>query len=303
MIMAKIFPVVLMMVIGLVCRRKKIISEEGINGLKTLATSFMLPVLLFHTLATTSYSGNTFRIVAVMFLQLCLAFLLGMILKKLIPSMGRFLPFLVSGFEGGMLGYPLYTVLYGEEYLSNMATLDIANTVFVFTIFLAVLVSMVNGSFKTADMIGNVLHSPVFWGVFLGIWAGLSGAAPAFLSTLPGQIYIAAKDMLVSSVSAIILIVVGYGMNFESSLLRECGRAVLARFLIQGVLLVITMFLLKETLTTPEAKTALVLYSFLPTTFVVPVYAKNERDGAYLSTSISMYSVITIIVFILLTLV
>lgn len=290
-----------MVAIGLLCKKKNIISGEGISGLKTLATGFMLPVLLFHTLATTVYTGSTLRVVVVMFFQLCLAFLLGMLLKKAVPTLGPFLPFLVSSFEGGMMGYPLYTVLCGESSLSNMATLDIANTVFVFTIFIAILMSTVSGSFEINGMVSNVLHSPVFWGVFLGIIVGVSGIAEPFLCTDAGQIYLASKDMLVSAISAIILIVVGYGLSLDKSVLTECSRAVVARVVIQGLLLLLTLFLLKNILVTSEARVALILYSFLPPTFVVPVYAKSDRDSAYLSTTISIYSVITIIVFVVLT--
>ena len=51
MILVKIVPVVLMVCLGLLCRKMQIITREGIEGLKTLATGFMLPVLLFNTLA------------------------------------------------------------------------------------------------------------------------------------------------------------------------------------------------------------------------------------------------------------
>lgn len=301
MVLVKITPVILMVTIGVLCRKKKIISREGISGLKTLATGFMLPILLFHTLATTTYTENTFRIVIVMFFQLCISFLLGMFLKKVLPSLGSFLPFIVSGFEGGMLGYPLYTVLCGEKLLSNIATLDIANTIFVFTIFLAMLMSIVSGSFEIRGMVSNVLHSPVFWGVFLGIFTGILGVTKTFLTTSAGQIYLASKDMLVSAISAIILIVVGYGLSLDKSVIKECVRAVAARIMIQGLLLFVTLFLLKRVLVTAEAQIALILYSFLPPAFVVPVYAKTEIDSVYLSTTISIYAVITIVVFAILT--
>lgn len=303
MIFTKIVPVILMVLIGFSCKRFRIISEEGVNGLKTLATDFMLPVLLFNTLATTVYTGQTAMIIGAMFLHLCLAFILGMIARKRFPSLGVFLPFIVSSFEGGMLGYPLYMVLFGEGQLSNVATLDIANTIFTFTIYLAFLTSQVTGSFAIKDMVGNVLHSKVFWGVFLGIVLGLTGLFNGFLNTAIGQTYDACQQMLTSAISAIILIVVGYGLSFRREVLSQCCKAILARIAISAALLCVTMLLLGSIMNTPEKIAALILYTFLPPTFVVPTYAKTENETQLLSTTISLYCVFTILVFVVLTII
>lgn len=301
MIFTKIVPVILMILIGFCCRRFRIISEEGVSGLKILATDFMLPVLLFNALATTNYTKETALIIGVMFLHLCLAFVLGMIIRKRFPSMGAFLPFIVSTFEGGMLGYPLYMVLFGEGQISNMAMLDIANTIFTFTIYLAFLTAQVNGSFAIKDMASNVLHSKVFWGVFLGIILGITGVFGAFLDTTIGQTYDACQQMLTSAISAIILIVVGYGLSFRKDVLAQCVKSILARIILSAALLCLTMFLLKPVMNGSEKIAALILYTFLPPTFVVPTYAKTEKESQLLSTTISLYCVFTIIVFVALT--
>lgn len=303
MIFTKIVPVVLMILIGFACRKFKIISSEGINGLKTLATDFMLPVLLFHTLATTVYTRQTALIIGVLFLHLCLALALGMLIRKRFPSMGAFLPFIVSSFEGGMLGYPLYMVLFGEAQLSNIATLDIANTIFTFTLYLAFLTSQVNGSFAPKDMARNVMHSKVFWGVFLGIVLGVMGVFDRFLDTAVGQTYDACQQMLTSALSAIILIVVGHGLSFKKEVLSQCLRSILGRIAINGVLLCLTLFLLRSVMNAPEKIAALILYTCLPPTFVVPTYAKTEKETQILSTTISLYCVFTILVFIALTII
>lgn len=301
MVLIKIFPVILMVLIGLFCRKTGMITAEGMEGLKTLATKLMLPVLLFHTLATTEYTLSTFYIIGIMLLELSIAFIIGMSIKKAAPSVGMFFPFLVTSFEGGMLGYPLYAVLCGESQLSNIATLDIANTIFVFTVFLAFLTASVSGKIQPSEMISNVFHSPVFWGVFLGIIVGVTGVLRLFLDTMAGALYMAAKDMITSALSAVILIVVGYGFSFDRAVLEKCGKAVVGRMAIQGAMLAVIMILLKDIFAAAEMKTALILYLFLPPTFVIPAYAKTEEDGIYLSTTISLYSVFTIVVFTLLT--
>ena len=111
MVLIKNSPVILMVLIGFFCRKTEMITTEGMEGLKTLATSLMLPVLLFHTLATTEYTSATIAVIGIMLLALSAAFIIGMLIKRAVPSAGIFFPFLVTSFEGGMLGYPLYAVL------------------------------------------------------------------------------------------------------------------------------------------------------------------------------------------------
>ena len=55
---------------------------------------------------------------------------------------------------------------------------------------------------------------------------------------------------------------------------------------IQGAILAVIMILLKDMFATAEMKTALILYLFLPPTFVIPAYAKRKRMVFYLSTTI-----------------
>lgn len=301
MALIKIFPVILMVLIGLFCKKTSMITAEGMEGLKILATNVMLPMLLFHTLATTKYTSVTVYIIGIILLELSVTFVIGIFIKKAIPSMGIFFPFLITSFEGGMMGYPLYTVLCGESQLFNIATLDIANTIFVFTVFLAFLTASVNGEVQPSEMIRNVLHSPVFWGVFLGIIMGVTGTLRLFLDTVAGTLYMATKDMITSALSAVILIVVGYGLSFDREVLEKCGKAAVGRMAIQGAMLLILIIFFKDIFVTEEMKIALILYLFLPPTFVIPAYAKTEEDSSYLSTTISLYSVFTIVVFSLLT--
>ena len=301
MIFQKIIPVIVMIMIGVICRRKQIISSEGINGLKILTTSFMLPVLLFHTLAVTEYTWGTLLIVGIMLFQLCLAFGIGFVVRKCFPSIGTLFPYFAASFEGGLLGYPLYGVLCGIEHLADIAMLDIANTMFVFTIFIALLMAEMEGNFMVDRMIRNVLHSPVFWGVFLGIVVGISGIIKENLNTAIGQIYLAVKDMMTSALSACILVVVGYGMSMKKSVLVDCGKSVGIRFVIQAMLLVVVLFLLREVYNTVPMRSAIVLYAMLPPTFVIPAYVKTEKDSTFISTATSMYAIITILVFAVMT--
>ena len=77
-----LFPVLGMMLIGMFCRKSRLLSEKGFQDLKTLMTQIILPIAVFHALATAEYSMQLFGLVGLMLVFMILPFLL------VIPSSG-----------------------------------------------------------------------------------------------------------------------------------------------------------------------------------------------------------------------
>ena len=132
-----ILPVLVMLVLGMACRKLKLLTKSGIDNMKLLVTNIMLPVAIFHALATADYSVETWKLVGIMFVMLVVSFGVGFLLKPLMNGEYRkYLPFMVSVYEGGLMAYPLYTSLCGQENLSQIAVLDIAGLLFGFSIYM-----------------------------------------------------------------------------------------------------------------------------------------------------------------------
>ena len=130
-----VLPVLVMIVVGMLCRKWKILTRDGINNMKVLVTNVMLPVAIFHALATAEYNKETGILVGIMFVMLVVSFSIGFLLRPLMPAerYRKYLPFMVSVYEGGSMAYPLYTSLCGAENLSQIAVLDIAGLLFGFS--------------------------------------------------------------------------------------------------------------------------------------------------------------------------
>ena len=43
-----VLPVLVMIVVGMLCRKWKILTRDGINNMKVLVTNVMLPIAIFH---------------------------------------------------------------------------------------------------------------------------------------------------------------------------------------------------------------------------------------------------------------
>ena len=77
-----VLPVLLMLFLGAFCRRKAIISREGIQALKTAAVQIALPAVLLHTFAVTQYTFRDVMIPLIMFAVCVAAWLLGKALGR-----------------------------------------------------------------------------------------------------------------------------------------------------------------------------------------------------------------------------
>ena len=54
-----VLPVLVMIVVGMLCRKWKILTRDGINNMKVLVTNVMLPVAIFHALATADCNAGS----------------------------------------------------------------------------------------------------------------------------------------------------------------------------------------------------------------------------------------------------
>ena len=116
-----------------------------------------------------------------MFTVMALTFGLGFLLR---PAIGKpynkYLPFVVSVYEGGMIAYPLYTSLVGAENLSVIAMIDISGLLFCFGIFCNVLVQMEEQTkVSVGNVVVNALKNPAFIATVLGVIVGLTGEPDA----------------------------------------------------------------------------------------------------------------------------
>lgn len=298
-----VLPVFVMLALGMTCCRLKLISREGMDGIKLLATNIMLPVVLVDALGTAEYNTTTLLILVVMFVQLLIALFAGYLLRPVIGGSGKYLPFLTASFEGGMMGYPLYMAICGTAMLSNIATLDMANCIFTFTVYLTLITAAGKGKSTGKDLLHTVLRAPAMYGVAIGILLGVTGLLPKLASSSVGGIYSALVSMITTPVSALILLCVGYDLQMDKRVLAAAGKSAVIRLVLQAVLLVGVWAILSRFVTEREMLIAIVLYAFMPPCFMSPLYAVEEKDKAYTSTTISLYTLISIAAFTVLTVV
>ena len=208
---------------------------------------------------------------------------------------------MVCVYEGGMMAYPLYTSLCGSEHLSQIAVLDIAGLLFGFSVYMGMLGQVENGEkIDVKKLFFSALKTPAFIASILGIIAGLSKVILAVLDSPFGGVYQSVENILTTSVTAIILLVVGYSMELNAKLLKPCIATIILRVLLQAVMiagvLVAVHYLVGDD---RLVNLAIISYMSAPATFSMQTFMKDEEGSAYVSTTNSMYCLVSILVYII----
>ena len=292
-----VLPVLLMLLIGMLCRKKALISPGGVDALKTVAVQIGLPAVLLHTFASAEYSLATLVVPLVMFLLCVLAWLLGRAAGRALGMKSRFVPFLTTGFEAGMLGYALFTLLYGPDRLADFARIDLGQVLFVFTLYKILIQKEEKEQASLLRLLKEMALSPIILAIAAGVLLGVSGAYAALAPSGVSGLLDACTDFISAPVAALILLAIGYDLVLKDIPWREALQAAGLRLAIMAALGAAALLLFR--LLWPEARweKALCLMFLLPPPFVLPVFSEDEAQRVYLSSVLSLSTLIALLGF------
>lgn len=292
-----VLPIILLLGLGVLCRKKQIIKTEGLAGIKSVVSDICLPVVLFNAFFTAKYSTTVVITFFAVYIGFGIALLLGFALRRLAAPHGKFFPFLLASAEGGMLGYALYGVLMGEQ--SGFASVDLGQTVFAYTIFLGSLLSVDGQKPSAVKLVKNIVTNKCCIGMALGILLGATGVGAWVLNSAAGGIVTNIISAITAPTSALVLIIVGYELDLDKSLLKPVAVTVVTRLVIMAVLLVVTSFIIFRIVPyDPSLQIALMVLYALPAPFIIPLFADVGDEGKYISTSLSVHTLCTIVLFV-----
>ena len=299
-ILRVVLPVLLTLLTGVLCRKKRLMDRAGIDALKTVAVQIGLPAVLLHTFAAAEYSLATLIVPLIMFLLCVLAWLLGKALGQKLNMRNRFVPFLTTGFEAGMLVYALFILLYGSERLADFARIDLGQVLFVFTLYKALLGMEGEEKPDPRRLFREMALSPIILALAAGVLLGVMGAYQALIPSGAAAVLDACTDFISAPVSALILLAIGYDLVFRDIPWREAMKAAGLRLLIMAVLCAGTILLFRMLWPQSQWEKAVLLMFLLPPPFVLPVFSADESQRVYVSSVLSLSTLIALLGFVLL---
>ena len=298
-ILSMVLPVLAMILIGRLCAVQGILNDERHAGLKSIIGDILLPVVLFNAFFTAQYDGKLLLVFALVFASCLIALAAGFALKKFVKPYDKYMPLLMTSFEGGMLGYALYALVAGQSQTAIYAMVDIGQTMFAYTVFLAALKSAEGGRMSPKAMVSNMIHNKACIGMTLGIVLGALGVHKAIAPTSFGVVLTELISFITAPTSALILLVVGYQLNFSKKLMKPVAITLALRTVVMAAVFGIVSAILFAII--PYDKLlmlALMLQYTLPAPFIIPLFADLKEDGEYVSTSLSMGTLLSVVLFV-----
>lgn len=287
-----VLPVLLALVVGMMCREKNFLSREGIDALKKVVINITLPAVLVNALATAQYDRASIIVPAVIFLACCLALVIGIGLAKLM-KLGKLPAYLATGFECGMLGYALFALLFPDEATSHFAIPDLGQTVFVFTLYKALL----SGKSGKKAVVRDIITSPIIWAIVAGVLLGATGLYGAMETVGISSVLNSLTSFISAPTGMIILLVVGYDLDLRQIKWKDTAGFIILRLVTMAVLLAIVLGLNEYVLNGVMHTGAIILMFLLPPPYVLPIFSTDESQRARLSSAISALTLVTMILF------
>lgn len=298
MIGQSLFPVLAMLLLGVLARKTRVLAPEGAAGLKALVMNITLPAVVLSTLMSAEYTGDLWLLAGMMLLAATAAWLMGKALTRVLPGASPMLPYMTSGFEAGMIGYALVTTLYGAENLLYMAVMDVGQMIFIFTIYLASLNAVQGDRSGFRENAVSMLKTPVVDAAILGLLLGASGWGARILDTDVSAVLKTTMEFVAAPTGAVILLVVGYGLELGKIEWRGVRTACLSRLVILTLLGGVMIFFETRLFAPNTVLYAITALEFmLPAPYLLGLVVRDPAQRATVSSVLSLSTLWTIAVF------
>lgn len=291
-----IVPIFVAIFLGILARRKNMVTPQEVKGLQQYVMKFGLPCVLFNSCLTSNLGTESLT---------SMALLLPLVLISSIWAFGarrkKFkyhnLPLLFSAQESGMLGIPLFMALYGAEEAYRVGVFDMTQSLIAIPV-IAILAADAGANPSVRDIIKKVVQSPLLIMSILGLVLNLSGAAVWLNQIGIGGIITETTGFLAQPVSAVILFSVGYNFALNKDNLEQIIKISAIHFIlfvIFGLIMQGAMLLLPSVDT--ETKWAILIYSTLPPSFLSPGLGKKDEEYTVASGVCSLLTVVSLMIF------
>ena len=230
---------------------------------------------------------------AVVYVAMGVMLILAFLAAKLQKNASKLSPFVSTCFEAGMLGLPLFSLLFPDESVSKFAILMLGHDLFVFTLYKTLLVGKTDLKAIGKDLI----TSPTLIGVLLGLLVGATGLYGQLHKWGVGGILDSVTGFVSAPTAAIILLCMGYDFVPKEIPWKKTIKLIAVRLVIAAVLLVGLIFLNRKVLNNMIFEGALIILFIAPPPFIIPVLANEPAERAEISASLSAMTLLTMILF------
>jgi len=300
-IVNRVLPILFLIGLGAWIRRSHFLSERTVEDLKKIAVYLALPAVLFVSFLKVDLQP-AYLVTFVLVFGLCLALYgLGVWLRPRLAGEHPTFPFLMTGFEYGMLGVSLFGTAYGLENIGAIAIIDLGHEIFIWFVFLALLLMRRDGLRGPGQLAGAFFRSPVILAILAGLAGNVLGASDFLYNSPVTGALMDTLGFLSALTVPLILIIVGYGIQLDRAGIRAALPVIGARLAVLvpvGAILILGVVRGLLGLGRPF-EAALFTLLVLPPPFIIPLYMPDggEDEQRYVNNVLTLYTIVSVALF------
>lgn len=286
-----ISPIFVTVFLGIFARRRKALSPDEVQGMQRFVIKFCIPCLLFRSCLTADITPQALSCMVMLPpIQMLGIFWSYRARQRRYPYHN--LPFLFVCKETGMMGIPLFMILFGTDQAYQMGVWDLAQAMISFAM-IGILSAAPDEDPSPKAVFKQMATSPLMLMSILGIVLNLGGLWNGIAAAGMDAVVMDTVSFLAQPVSAVMLFCVGYnfelgagnrGTIFRLTAIHVFASAALC-LIVQGVLLLVPGVGVMT-------RWAALLYFLLPTSYLTPGLGRNSQDYTIASGVCSLTTVI-----------
>jgi len=301
LVVSKLMPVILIIILGWVLRKIKLINDDGSTLLKRLIVNVGLPCVFFLSFLKMTITASLIMFIPGMFLLNVLLLFVGKGAAKI--TGGKYSPFLFTGFEYGMFAIAVFTAAYGASSASYIAILDVGHELFIWFVFVTVILATSNAKNTAGDTIRSFIKSPIIIAIVLGFAGNLLNLEQIINSNPVLKGIETTIAMLMSLTAPLILLSIGAGLSLSRLGLSFAVKVTTLRLpIVLALIFLINKFIIKELMGLPFAYEAALFTLFIaPPPFIIPLYMadKNSDEKGVINATLTFYTIVSLILFVI----
>lgn len=291
-----IVPIFVTVFLGMFARRKQLMKPEEIQGLQNFVVKFALPCVVFNSCLTAEIGGESLTTMVLAFLMILLGTLWAFRFGRRKFSYHNF-PMLFAAQETGMLGIPLFLILFGADQAYRMGVLDVTQAAIAFPV-IAILSADAGENPSLVQIVKKVVSSPLLIMAALGLVLNFSGLAAILRQTGLLGILTESTGFLTQPISVLMIFSVGFNFSLKKESRGPVLKIAALRFgmfaafgaVVQLILMLIPGV---DTLT----RITMLMYCTLPTSYLAPGMGKSQEDYTVASGVCSVLTAVSLLIF------
>ncbi|MCR5450117.1 MAG: AEC family transporter [Solobacterium sp.] len=297
-----LIPVFAMILLGMISRITGLVTPEQKEGAKGLVFNILFPVLIFNAIFTSVIRKEYILVIAYTALMFVCAYVLGLLLRKWHGEQyENVTPFMLPTAEGGNMGLPLFMTIAAPEFMIYPVIFDLAGALFAFIGAPVLVTKKTSGNVSLGTLLKTVFTNSFVIAVIAGLILNLAGVYRMLSASAFAGIYSNTASALTAPVGGVILFTLGYDLKAEREMLKPLLKLACTRVLFYAAVILGFFVLFPSLMAGTEFRKAVILYFMCPTGFAMPMIVsklcRNEKESSFLSSFISMYMIITLIVY------